>query len=125
MKDIEIEIKDLLDCYEGISILGALKINLKASLGFELAIIKGDMDPYAKAYNEERIKVLERIGSSNGNGTFDIPMDKMEEFNSVIEELTSKKVTVKGLGRKIKISEFGEADLPIKFCEVFKNFIEM
>lgn len=84
--------------------------DLSITTSFKVAKLIKAVNTELEAYNEQRIKLLESIGStlSEDGKQYQIPMDKRAEFAESMDQLVSIEVTVPDKinisGEKISIS---------------------
>jgi hypothetical protein len=124
MKKQKIKMSDLLNCYEGISMLVEKNVDFDVELGFDLAVSRANMQTHIDAYNGQRQKLLDKFGTAKGNNQFTIADEYLEEFNKQVEALASKEVEVELFEGKISRADLNGSKMPIRFAEVFKPFMK-
>ena len=106
---IKVQLRDLLHGVQSLARFG--QRDLPANLSFKVArVIRGANDEL-KQYEESRKDTCEKFGTLKEDGSaYDIPDEKMDDFNREIEALLDEEVEIPGA--LIKPAALGETRVP-------------
>lgn len=98
---LRVTLRDLID---GIPALQQLMAQaLPAALSMSLALVLEKAQPYLRASQKPRNDLLVKYGTDLGNGAYNIPPPNQDAYQTELDELLDREVTLQDCGR-IKLS---------------------
>lgn len=112
VNDKTMKLSKVINSIEGLNQLA--KTKLPVSLGFRISTAINNLNPLIENYYKTRNELLKKHGKEviekdKPTGRYDIPKEKVDEFNKELEELNDTEIDVKL--PEIKLSELGNIEI--------------
>lgn len=105
------ELARIIDAYEALAQIKSSN-DLPFQLAWKFSDIMDNLEKHYTRYNDERKKVVIELGESNGDETYQIPKDKLPEFQKKMSEILLHEVEI-DIDQTFEIADLIDAKLVI------------
>lgn len=105
---------EILKVIKGLDDLSQLKLTLNIKTSYNLARLKSVLSPFADTIQEKQMELYRKYGEEN-NGTITVPKEKIPHLEAELNELLEIENKVQLV--KLKLEDFGEAEIPFNVME--------
>jgi hypothetical protein len=124
MKKLKVKVSEINRILEAINILNYYGVGLPFEISYDLALTKGNITKSLEIINDEKKKTLDSFEASFENDKLIVNKGNIEDLKKELEELSDKQVSIEMFSFKLSKDLLKEHKLPIRFFELFKNYIK-